>query len=228
MYNNLNDEIWESLLKAAVEENCLNETKDYPPIDEINKIILPKHYDLTMRRLIKRYRFRSKAKTILKSSYKAAAWVIIALGISFALLLQFDEVRAACRNVITYVYEKYIRFDYKPISNNETTAFEFGFLPEDFHMTLTSSNGRETYVKFENNNGETIQLTCYFQNRTVHIDNEHYLTSAINIGDYTGTLFVAQSSIYDNCIVWNTENRYYFLQSSLDKDILIKIAENIN
>ena len=52
MYNNLNDEIWESLLKAAVEENCLNQIKDYPPIDEINKIILPKHYDLIMRRLI--------------------------------------------------------------------------------------------------------------------------------------------------------------------------------
>ena len=50
MYNNLNDEIWESLLKAAVEENCLNQIKDYPPIDEINKIILPKHYDLIMRR----------------------------------------------------------------------------------------------------------------------------------------------------------------------------------
>lgn len=93
MYNNLNDEIWESLLKAAVEENCLNQIKDYPPIDEINKIILPKHYDLIMRRLIKRYRFQSKAKAILKSSRKVASWIIIAMGISFALLLQSDEVR---------------------------------------------------------------------------------------------------------------------------------------
>lgn len=227
MYNNFNDAIWESLLRAAVEENCLNEIKDYPPIDEINKIILPKHYDLTMRRLIKRYRFQSKAKAILKSSRKVASWIIIAMGISFALLLQSDEVRAACRNAITYVYEKYIRFDYEPTSNNETVPFELGFLPEGFHMTQTSSNDRETYVKFENGNGETIQLTCYFQNRTVQIDNEHYLISDISIGDYAGTFFDAQNSTYDNCIVWDTENAYYILQSSLDKDIMTKIAENI-
>lgn len=228
MYNNLNDEIWESLLKAAVEENCLNQIKDYPPIDEINKIILPKHYDLIMRRLIKRYRFQSKAKAILKSSRKVASWIIIAMGISFALLLQSDEVRAACRNVITYVYEKYIRFDYEPTSNNEAVPVEFGFLPEGFHMAQSFSNEREAYVKFENDIGETIKLSYYFQNRTPQVDNEHYLISEISIGHYSGTFFESQNSAYDNCIVWNTENRYYFLQSSLDKDILIKIAENIN
>jgi len=54
MYNEFEDEIWESFLKAAVIENSLNEIKDYPSEQEINGISLPVHYDLRMRKVIKR------------------------------------------------------------------------------------------------------------------------------------------------------------------------------
>ena len=227
MYNNLNDEIWEYLLKAAVEESCLNQIKDYPSIDEINKIDLPEHYDRTIRRIIRRCRFHSMKKDILKSSKKIASLAIIVMGISFVFMLQFDEVRAACRNVIIYVYEKFIRFDYEPTSNDEIVPFEFGFLPEGFYMVETTSNERETYIRFEDDNGEIIEFSCFTQNRTMQIDKEHYNVSHINIGDYVGTFFESQRSNYDNYIVWDTESRYCVLLSSLNKDLLIKIAENI-
>ncbi|MCI9536613.1 MAG: hypothetical protein HFG53_17845 [Lachnospiraceae bacterium] len=45
MYKDLEDELWESLLKAAVIENSQNEIKDCPSEQEINRIVLPEHYE---------------------------------------------------------------------------------------------------------------------------------------------------------------------------------------
>ena len=70
MYNEFEDEIWESFLKAAVIENSLNETKDYPSEKEINSIILPEHYDWRMRKIIKHYRYRKNVEVPLRYGKK--------------------------------------------------------------------------------------------------------------------------------------------------------------
>ena len=56
------DEIWEAFLKSAVIENSLNEIKDYPSESEINNIVLPEHYDLRIRKIIKRCRIHKNAE----------------------------------------------------------------------------------------------------------------------------------------------------------------------
>lgn len=104
MYKDLEDEIWESLLKAAVTENSQNEIKDYPSAQEINRIVLPEHYELRMRRLLKRYRYRKCAKLPLRYGKKIASVLLLVMGISFILLLSFDEVRAAYKAVIIEMF----------------------------------------------------------------------------------------------------------------------------
>ena len=105
MYNEFEDEIWESFLKAAVIENSLNETKDYPSEKEINSIILPEHYDWRMRKIIKHYRYRKNVEVPLRYGKKIASIVLLIMGISFTALLSSEEVRAACQNVIIHIYE---------------------------------------------------------------------------------------------------------------------------
>ena len=133
MYNEFEDEIWESFLKAAVIENSLNEIKDYPSEQEINGISLPVHYDLRMRKVIKRYRFRKNIKISLRYGRKIASIILLILGISFTAMLFSEDVRAACRNVIVNIYEKYIQFDY--VSSNSETV-------EDLELHIAKLNGR--------------------------------------------------------------------------------------
>ena len=47
MINDFENEIWESLLRAAVIKNSLDELEDYPS-EEIEKTVLPDHYDQKM------------------------------------------------------------------------------------------------------------------------------------------------------------------------------------
>lgn len=108
MYNEFEDEIWESLLKAAVMENSLNEIKGYSTEQKINSMILPEPYDLRMRKIIRCCRYHENAETSLRYGKKAASIVLLIMGISFAALLSFEEVRAAYQNVIIHIYMRNI------------------------------------------------------------------------------------------------------------------------
>lgn len=111
MINDFENEIWESLLRAAVIKNSLDELEDYPS-EEIEKTVLPDHYDQKMQRLIQRLYYKNAVRASFFYVRKIAVLLFILMGISFVFLLHFDEVRATCHNVITYIYEKYILFQH--------------------------------------------------------------------------------------------------------------------
>ncbi|MFQ7582123.1 DUF4367 domain-containing protein [Clostridium sp. AM25-23AC] len=227
MYNEFEDEIWESFLKAAVIENSLNEIKDYPSEQEINGISLPVHYDLRMRKVIKRYRFRKNIKISLRYGRKIASIILLILGISFTAMLFSEDVRAACRNVIVNIYEKYIQFDYVS-SNSETVEdLECTYLPDGYYLFESKKDEYGLQLKYKNGSEDTIELFVYFYNSTTHIDNEHYKVSDIQIKENPGKFFESTDAYFMNQITWHTEQGAFRLSSSLEKDIMIKIAENI-
>ncbi len=50
------------------------------------------------------------------------------------VLLHFDDVRAACHNVISRIYEKYILFDFYSDLDSEITPVRLEYIPEDFAL----------------------------------------------------------------------------------------------
>ena len=99
MRNNFEYEIWESLLKAAVIKNSLDELENYSP-EEISKTTLPAHYDQKMQRLVQRLHYKNAIRNSLFYVKKIVVLLFILMGISFLFLLHFDEVRATCHDVI--------------------------------------------------------------------------------------------------------------------------------
>ena len=187
MYKNLENEIWESLLKAAVIENSLNEIKDYPSEQEINRIVLPEHYKLRMRRMLKHYRYRKYAKLSLRYGKKIASVILLIIGFSFTLLLSFAEVRAACENVIIEIYDRYIRYSYTSDLSLENSPIRFGYVPEGYSMVEASFNGIDNFITYQNAHDDSIMLGFDVQKFTVLIDNEHYTISNVFQGHYEGT-----------------------------------------
>lgn len=84
MANDYNNEMWESLLKATVIKNSLDDLENYPS-EKINKVVLPEHYDYKMKQLIKRLRFRELSRTTLRYCKKIVSIIIFITGISFAV-----------------------------------------------------------------------------------------------------------------------------------------------
>lgn len=226
MINDFENEVGEAFLKNAVIENSLEELEEYST-NEIQQLSLPLHYVSAMKKFMRRYRRRSHIKIIMRTTRKVASIVLILMGISFTILLQFDEVRAACHNIITNVYERYIEFFYSPSDHSENSMFELGFIPPGFYIKEQYSINSTQYCILSNSDGDEISLTCFAYNHTQHIDNEHYEVEHILINDLEGTYFNSTDAAFQNILVWNDKKRYYTLMADLDKEILLEIAKNI-
>ena len=166
MQNDIESNIWECLLKSAVIENSLNEIRGYPQ-EEIDKLVIPEQYDRKMLRLVKQSKFKDIRNTVFRYLKRMVAIIIILLGVSFAVFLQFEEVRAACKRAIIQFYEKFIQVDYMVTLSDENVDLELGYIP------------------------------------------------------------VSLDSQFNNYIIFDDEEGYYVLESSLATDEMIKIVKNI-
>lgn len=227
MRNEFEDELWEACLKTAVLENSLHEISGYPSEKELRKIILPEHYDKRMRRLIRNHCRRRDIAQSLRYGKKIASIVILIMGISFAALLSFDEVRAACRHVIVQIYERYVQFDFAAKDSGTADDVECTYLPEGYFLSDSTKNEYEVYLTYTNTPGDTIELHVFFQNSRTYIDNEHHIMSDVPINGNEGKFFDATDPRFDNLLVWHTDQGAFHLSSTLEKDVMIKIAENV-
>lgn len=223
------NEIWESYLKAAIVENSLK-NKDNPSDEEIDSIDLPEHYDLKMRALIKKYYKQARIASAMRHGIKIASLILIIVGLSTAFLMQSDEIRSACKNVMQQVFEKYNQFEFKPDNHQNDTKKEIklNYIPKGFHLVQAESSSIKSTSVYMNASDDFIKICCYIQNRTIQIDNEHYFISDIPINETVGKYFESQSESFDNYLLWHTKDGYYILSSSLNLNEMEKIAENIH
>ncbi len=228
MNDEIEHDIWEAILNAAVEEYTLEIIKDYLSDNEISQIDLPSHYQLKMYRFITQYRLKKNAKIVIQQSKKIAIIVLLIMGIMFTYLLQFDNVRAACKNVIISVYEKFVRFDFFSSNNSlNDQNLNVEFIPDSYHLKESDSNNRKIYLKYENLEGKVIELTFYFQSRVFQLDNEKHTVTDIWIHNDNGQFFDANDNISNNYLIWSTDKGSFVLSACLDQQQMIKIAENI-
>lgn len=227
MRKELNDDIWESYLKTAVIQNSLKEIENYPPREEINDIELPGRFEDSMLKCAKHQSYKSTAKTVLLYMRKIASIVILILGIGFALLLQNEEVRAACQKVIISIYEQYILISYTTITPSEKLSIKIGYIPDGFTLIKSSESQIENYYIYEDSQGGILEIYYFDHERATRIDNEHYIVHKVDINDFEGIYFESQDIYFMNMLHWHTENEYFELSSTLEKEEIIKIAQNI-
>lgn len=228
MHSQSQEDLFESMLKAAVMENSLEELEEYPPDSELDQIQIPERLDKHMHKIIRKHTFREKTKHILHFVRKGVSTAMIILGASFAALLFSQDIRAACMDVIVRIYERYIEFD---ASGSEVSGsvqvLKFDYVPDGYTLDVTDFSGFITKYQFTNELGDEIKL--WFKNgaSTFQIDNENYYIDDINIGNLSGKSFISINKQFPNIIIWKNDLGYYKLTSTLDINEMKKIAENI-
>ena len=225
MKNEWNDEWFEVLLKAAVIQNSLNEIEWYPPQEEIDKLQISDACDYKIRKMIRRFWCRqwfSKAQRMMK---KTVAVIFITAGIGFITLLQFKEVRAACYDILVQITSKYIQFDYNA-PDEELEPISIGYVPEGFYKVEESNYAGMHYIRYENENGEKISLQNYKSGGS-NLDNEHHVITDVTINGSPGQYFSATDEKFQNMLIWYNDKGFFFIITSLEKDEVLKVAENI-
>ena len=225
MKSEWNDTWFEVLLKAAVIQNSLNEIEQYPPQEEMHKLQISDACDHKIRKMIKRFCRRqrfSKARRIMK---KTVAIIFMTIGISFIALLQFKEVRAACYNILVQITSKYIQFDYNA-PDEELEPINIGYVPEGFYKIEVSNYAGMHSIRYENENGEKISLHNYKSGGS-NLDNEHHAITDVTINGSPGQYFSATDEKSQNMLIWYNDKGFFIIATYLDKDEILKIAENI-
>lgn len=222
-----NNDIWESLLKLAAVEYGNRQLEQYPSEEEMQKVILPDEYDKKMRRWINRYSTKVNIISILKPLRKIAAAACIVLGVGFAILLQFDEVRAACKEVIVQIYERYIEFNYQSSGGEQLGDLQINYTPTGYYEAEKTVRKLMTSVEYRSEDNEQIIITYSLEELVHQIDNEHYLVSEESDNEMHLMFFDATETGWDNYLLWQSERGYFSIKASLSKGEMKKIAENI-
>ena len=223
----LQDELFESLLKAAVIENALEEMDEW--IDDetiVKEIEVPKSYD---DRDMKTYHKMIKKQTVKKwNSYSKKVAVILLVVVSgvFGLLLQSDKVRAACYQVIVEFCDKYVGFDFNSFSESPK-KITVGYIPEGYVEIENKTDEFDTRIVYQNYQGDNIELKYFFYSATIQIDNEHYIITCYDNETKHFFLSQAKEKGFPNILTWQDDSGYYMLKSFLDEEELFKIQKSI-
>lgn len=224
MENEFDDEVFEALLKAAVIQNSLRELETYPSEEELEKITISDACDRKIRRMIQKYWFQHRLVKGLKVTQRAASLIAMIMGVTFTVLLQFKEVRAACYQVFIQITEKYVQFDYTATERREHV--QVNYIPDGYYETERVETDLDFSFIYQNSQGD--QITIYYATEvSSNIDNEHYRITDITVNGTTGKYFAATDNRFQNVFVWYADNGYFLIEANLDQNELMKIAENI-
>ena len=226
MKNGLNDEWFEVLLKAAVIQNSMNEIEPYPPQEEIDNLQISDACDYKIRKMIKRFWRRQWLSKVQRITKKIVAVIFITVGVSFIALLQFNEVRAACYDILVRFTSRYIEIDYNA-PDEELEPFNIGYVPEGFYKVEESNSASMYHIAYENENGERLSLENY-KSVSVNVDNENHIITDITINGSLGQYFSATDERFENVLIWNNDKGFFIITTYLGKDEILKVAESIN
>ena len=92
-----------------------------------------------------------------------------------------------------------------------------------FNLSITDTD-ITNFIK--NENGEKISLHNYKSGGS-NLDNEHHAITDVTINGSPGQYFSATDEKSQNMLIWYNDKGFFIIATYLDKDEILKIAENI-
>jgi len=218
-------------IKMIMRDYCYALIDSLPAPDKCN-FTFSSEFERKMDVLFKQY----KKYQIVNSIKKCIAAVFIAIICSSSLYLAINvEVRATVFEWIQQVYENSIVYKYfgeKKI--DKLPEYELGYLPDDFVEVDGLENEMMKTVFFMNINTEDVLIFEYgfidgTSNLTVFDIDVNKKSEKILINGYEADFYEADIQSMANSLIWfdNTHSIIFKLDSSLDKQTIIKISEGI-
>ena len=163
-----------------------------------------------------------------------AAVVVVCIMISGILLTQSSSLRASALriDILEWLDEFFTVEDGDGKRALEQVLFEesqIGYLPDGFEKVSEESIFSQVQLRYKNEKDEYILLQVHKGNMISNVDNESAEQEIhVNEAGYEYTL-VYREDREQTTILWKDEQDiYYYIESSLDKDEMIKIMNSIS
>lgn len=109
----------------------------------------------------------------------------------------------------------------------ETPEYVFGYIPDEYVITEYRDLGKIKYKLESKMDNSYFTITYYGINDIkISVDNEHSEMTTYSINGNTTYVFQYPDEL-DISLIWNDEKYLFKLYGNLEKETLLKIAENI-
>lgn len=177
---------------------------------------------------------KSRVKRAVKSFARSAAAVLLMALMAAGIWLAFDEeARADFFQWVRNEYEARIVYNFfERREEKELPKIEFGWLPEGYNENTLQVTNEHGYTIFTSDNNESIILYYQF----IHLGStasitrdENMLYEKVYVNGEFADFYHDVDGGRQNTLFWINEYKgiEFDLNASLDKDVMIKIAENV-
>lgn len=220
--------ITEEMLRRAAARSCAEHveelTADFDP--EYQHEFSPE-FERKIKKLIRKTRH-----PIFYRTMQRVASFVLAVVLAGAAWLTVDvEARAAFIGWVKEVYATYFVYRYEgPDMDAEPAQYHLTWVPEGYQEVfsdLADGEGNEAYV---DENGRYLQFAYVSDpnNSNLFIVTEGATCYEVSVNGYAADYWVSADPEVSNCVTWEDHSkRVFYVSGFLDKEELIKVAENI-
>jgi hypothetical protein len=227
--NDVEDKLFDAVIKVAAEEALIQEMSVMPSCDEANSLYQPSvSLDKKINKIISHHKRMIKAASWKKSTLKIAAAYAIFITISISILFSVEATRNLIFNAVVKLQEDYFSIEHSESSNVKPGIYKPAYLPDCFKEASYTSTGNISTTIYLNEAGFEISLS-QFSSQTSNIlsDLEDKEFTNIEINQHDAYLVKSNDVGKDNTIIWEYSGYIFHLASQLESNELILIAESI-
>jgi hypothetical protein len=216
----------EDMLKEAVIQADIYEIETLPTDDEI-EYEFSNEFKRKMKKLIRKSKTRSPVGAMAFLRRRAVAFVA-AIIILFASAMSVSAVRAAVFEFITEVYEKFTHIFFNESRSSQDAAdgfaiYEPAYIPEGFKLVNKNTDGL-VLLEYEKENDFISYSQQCLENVSININTEGVKLEELEFKGLPAKYYSNQGV---QNLLWYDDKYMYMVSSTLDRDIVFKIAESV-
>jgi len=231
---NIDDDIFDAICKAAFSQYIIDKCKTYPSKEETDAMFtIPKRGRRRLKRALKTKKYGKPLFVVYLQ--RVAIVFLVTIAVTFGVFMTNTEVRAAISNDIIKWSEKNILFKFgvdDPVSDSSEVnidSIKIDYVPKHMYLTYALENDNVriyTYLDSSNENVDLMIEIHYDNNIGAFVDNEEYDYQEIEINNKKAYCLYDEKS-NDGIIILNDNGFTIVITGNIQKNELIKIAENI-
>ncbi|MCI1983087.1 MAG: DUF4367 domain-containing protein [Oscillospiraceae bacterium] len=233
----LREELFQTVLRAAAENDLKNEMGRLPPESVLSAQYRPScRLRLDVQRMAQQQRRREAMKKIRHATARAAVCTGILAAVSFGSLLSVSASRRAIFNLFADWKNGHVAITYQnacsvppSAQSAEAGAFQPQYLPAGFSKAKSVKFGGTLEFQYKNSHGKAIVFdqTPLSKEGENNIDTEHSTRKEIEINGEKAILLQANTPEDPSFVIWHNQNTSFLLESVLSSRELIRMAESV-
>jgi len=234
---NLRGKLFDAILESAVKDDFEQELEKMPSEED-----LVKEYSLSaglqekINKIIANGRRKMRLQKVRRISKKAAVIIAVIIPVTLAGLFSVEASRNAIFNSILNWQSDHATIHFEDNTSSQAPQsiltdglYKAVYLPNGFTEGKPTKMGTSAQIVYQNKDQTTILFdqSPVSEEGSLSIDTEHTVYSELTINGYKASLFAGKTSKDNTVLVWRNKTNSFTLISTIDKDELLKIAENI-